>query len=98
MKITVRSAGYAVMFAMGVIVILTIGAELFPQLKASLASLTGHHWISKGVISLAVFMLSLLAMGKIEEGNVQKMSYKVAAASLVGAIIIFGFYLMEFLK
>jgi hypothetical protein len=41
------------------VVVITIAAELSPVLKTILKNITGHHWITKSLSSLILYLLLL---------------------------------------
>ncbi|MBI4176408.1 MAG: hypothetical protein HY518_04330 [Candidatus Aenigmarchaeota archaeon] len=98
MRISTRGIGYSAIATMVLITLLTIGGELSEPFKTSLASLTGHHWVSKGVLSLVAFAVLSAVLGAAlkEEGNIRKTSYIVSASAIVLAAVIFGFFVFEF--
>lgn len=83
------------------IVAMTLVGELNGGFKGSLAALTGHHWVSKGVLSLAVFLVTWLASALVLKEKPQKTKawgLAVAGVSLLGILVIFVFYLAHFLE
>ncbi len=80
------------------IVILTIWAELSAGFKDLLASMTGHHWTTKGLLAIAIFFLVYLLGKKSKEQDVQKMAIKTLAITILGSLAIFLFYVYEFFK
>jgi len=82
------------------ILVMTIGAELYPPLKAWLASTFGHHWVGKGVISIVIFVvvmaLSYPILTKTPRSMASWSNRLFAVVILVTAIII-GFFMYEFL-
>jgi len=44
------------------VVVITIVAEFSPALKSILKSLTGHHWTTKSLSSLALYLLLLVVI------------------------------------
>ena len=53
----VWAAALAAAIAIVVVVALTVGGELLPPLKAWLKATFSHHWIGKGVLAAAVFLV-----------------------------------------
>ncbi len=83
-----------------VIVFMTIYAELSEPFKNALKSITGHHWISKSLISLILFFILYFAFGKvkIKENDVWKYTQYVFWAVLFYSLIILLFFLFHFFK
>jgi len=89
-----------VMAAIIAIVVMTVVAELNGGFKGFLADLTGHHWVSKGVLALGIFLVAWLAsaLGLKEDSQKTKVWSLVAVVvSLAGIMVIFLFYLGHFL-
>ena len=94
----IKSLSISTILTIILITFLTIYAELNPIFKEFLKSLTSHHWISKGVISLVFFILAYFILDKIisKEKNVNSYINLVLAFVILGSLAIFGFYLYEF--
>lgn len=80
------------------IVILTIWAELSEGFKNSLASMTGHHWTTKGLLAILIFFLAYMLGRRSKEQDIQKMAIKTLAVTILGSLAIFLFYVYEFFK
>ncbi len=75
--------------------ILTVLKEITPPLLALMKSL-GHHWVTQGALDIILFVVLgvvLTNSGRQLEG--EKLANWIAAATVVGGLIIFGFYLIE---
>ena len=92
---SVISAVFAVIF----VTIITVAADLAPALKAWLASIFSHHWIGKGVIASAIFVLFCLLLtifGKSQDDETLAAQIQLLnAATAAGALIIFAFFIYE---
>lgn len=79
-----------------IIVVLTVYADLEPSLKSWLASTFIHHWIGKGVLSIAGFLVSLVIFSFIRLKFLSLSSLMwflvVAANASVGIITLFFLY------
>jgi len=94
------SLSLAVMVAIVAIVVMTLVAELNGGFKGFLADLTGHHWVSKGVLALGIFLVTWLASAlglKERTQKVKKWALAVVSVSLLGIVAILLFYLIHFL-
>jgi hypothetical protein len=47
----------------------TLVGELHTPFKSLLASLTGHHWVSKGVLSAVIFFVCWFLFSKFTQDN-----------------------------
>ena len=94
----IKSLSISTILTIILITFLTIYAELNSSFKDFLKSLTTHHWISKGVISLAFFILAYFILDKFtsKEKNVNSYINLVLIFVILGSLAIFGFYLYEF--
>lgn len=79
------------------IVILTIGAELLPALKANLKNTFGHHWIGKSILATIMFFITFFAFRKVEFWDIKRWTILLAAIWILGNLIIFGFFIWHFL-
>ena len=82
------------------ITFMAIYAELSKGFKDFLVSLSGHHWVSKGIISLVVFFGLTIIISAIIKGEKEMnewLNYLFILIVLLGSIAIFGFFVFEFL-
>jgi len=90
----------AAIVAIIAIVVMTLVSELTPGFKGFLADLTGHHWVSKGVLSLGIFLVTWLASAlglKEQPQRMRTWALAVVGVCLLGIVAIFLFYLVHFL-
>lgn len=94
-----KAAGKATLWTILLTIVLTITAELHAGFKNILANLTGHHWTTKGVILLVFFFL-LYAIFRRDSSQtgIEKTAKQVIIATLLGILIILGFYVFEYFK
>ncbi|MBI2113229.1 MAG: hypothetical protein HYT50_01450 [Candidatus Wildermuthbacteria bacterium] len=82
-------------------VFLTIAAEFSPVLKAWLASLSGHHWVSKSIFSMvlygAVLFAVFLVRKKTSDKALHQISYILFGTAILGVIAIFAFFAWHYL-
>lgn len=97
-NINIRAMSISTMWTMVLIVFMTILSELNGPFKGFLKGLTGHHWISKGVISLVFFVLIYFLMDKIgsKQDEVRKFYNGVLATTIISYLAILLFYVYEF--
>ena len=83
-----------------VVTIVTIGAELSAEFKTLLAGFTGHHWVTKSVLSVIVFVLFygiFLLMGKSVSSKETKTALLLLQiVTILGFFLILGFYVYHF--
>ena len=80
------------------LVILVIVAELMEPFKNLLKDIFSHHWIGKGVLITLIFLaFGFLLRNKKSIGNIK--DDKLSWYSMLGSlIVIFLFFIIEFLK
>jgi len=91
--------GAAALLTTVAIMVMTLGAELYPPLKTWLAATFGHHWLGKGIISIVIFLaviaLSYPKLTKVER-SMGTWSARLLAVVILVTLIIIGFYTYEF--
>lgn len=80
----------------------TIAAELNTPLKDWLKELSGHHWTSKSILSIALYIITLLLVYAIlQDVSSRKVRNAVSFATwsaFAGSILIFAFFTGHHLK
>ena len=78
------------------VVLITITAELNAPLKGLLTNLTGHHWVSKSILSfalyLAVLFLGYLFFRNVDARKVHRGIVFVLWSAVIGTAAILFFY------
>ena len=84
-----------------VIVVVTIWGELSPVFKSFLKSFTGHHWLTKSVLSLLVYFAGLavfyLLPKNIGPHAVRRGLIFLILVALAGSLAIFLFFVWHYL-
>jgi len=96
----VPAVSLATIFAMVFVVVTTIASELSAGFKGALADMTGHHWVTKGVLALCLFIVIWLLspLGLKDESRVVKIwSMLAVGIAIAGILAIFIFYTNHFL-
>ena len=98
MKLNIKSLNYSTILTIWLIVVLTIWGELSNSFKTFLAVSTGHHWITKGMLSLIFFVVVYFMISKIVKDRADSTNWAIntSIATILAVIIIFGFYLWHF--
>lgn len=78
---------------------MTIVSEKSAPFKDFLASVTGHHWTTKGVFAIVFFIGSYFLLSKILNGeeDVKKEVLRTLAVTILAGLAISGFFLFELL-
>ncbi len=78
-------------------VVLTIWTELSQKFKDLLTSVTGHHWVTKSIFAVILFIFLTAVFSKsTEEISIKKEIQSVLWAVILGSLIIFLFYVWHF--
>lgn len=90
---------YSATITVWFIVAITVFAELSKSFKALLTATTGHHWVTKSVLSVILFLLLYGVISKSAADSKKSVSnvYMVVVSAATGGLIIFGFFLWHFL-
>lgn len=88
--IDARTAGFGVSYAVtsilsAIIVILKESSEGFHD---KLAAITGHHWVSQGLLDIIVFIVLGFVLTRMGSGL--RMTGNALIATIVGATIVSG--------
>lgn len=90
----------ASLYSVWFVVVITMAAEFSPGLKNWLKSLTGHHWVSKSWLTIAVFILMFCVYyfmsGDASENKIQKRLMRLNVSIILGVLLILGFYLWHY--
>lgn len=78
------------------VTIITIAAELNPPIKDWLKALSGHHWTSKSIFSVLLYLVVLVFIYLIfRRVNAKKIHYALWGAitlTVVGSLALFIFF------
>lgn len=92
---SLKSATLTVLF----IGIITIAAELVPELKNWLKVTFTHHWIGKSILSLGLFMTASLLFsvspGKMDVDKITSQLRILIIMTVVSSFAIIGFFIFE---
>ena len=93
------SFGLALALASVVNGLLVVAKEKIPSVLAGMQNLTGHHWVSHGVVILGLFAFFGWLFAQANGGQGIKMTVNrligtLVAGAATGGLIIVGFYLI----
>ncbi|OGH15968.1 MAG: hypothetical protein A3C30_03985 [Candidatus Levybacteria bacterium RIFCSPHIGHO2_02_FULL_40_18] len=81
---------------------ITISAELSVAFKSWLQEISGHHWVSKSILAMALYTIILLLVYTISQDvsskKVRNAVYFATWSAFAGAIVIFAFFAGHHLK
>ncbi len=100
MNISTKSLTISTILTFLLIIAFTIWGELSQPFKTLLQSATGHHWVTKSLAAVVVFILSYFIFSRAakEEKNLAVELYILGFTALLGALAIFFFYVWHFLS
>jgi len=100
--ISIFASAYAATTSIILVVVVTLAAELSAPFKAWLAGFTGHHWVTKSWVALVAYILVFgylkLTVKSAAESQTRASIFRLEMATVLGFVIILGFYLYEFFK
>ena len=98
----IYSSVVASLFSVIFITVITIWAERSKPLKDWLAGVSGHHWVTKGIFSLAIYIVAGIVtyflVKEIGNNKINKLIMLLIWATILGIFAILGFYSMHYAK
>jgi hypothetical protein len=101
MNFSYRSISYASIVTIVVVTIVSLVGEVSKPFMNLLSVLTSHHWITKNILSVIVFVVSLGLFSREAEPNPgpdAKMLLWVGASAVVCSCALLAFFVIDFLK
>ncbi len=93
----IKSLSISTIITIVSITILTIWAELSATFKTSLGNVTGHHWVTKGVIAFILFFGAYFLLVRTDDDlDIMKEVITITIVTIISIIAIFGFYVWHF--
>ena len=84
-----------------VAVFMTIYSELSVGFKNALKSFSGHHWTTKSIVTIALYVVALLIFFFIyktpSDMQVKKSVRRLIIYAMLGAFAILGFFIWHYL-
>jgi len=98
MKVHAKSLTHSTVLTIALITLITVWSEMSKPLKDFLAGITGHHWVTKGVLAFVFFIVLYLVFSKLfnDYEDINKQGYYIIGAAILGGLIIFIFYVWHF--
>ena len=95
----IAAHAWAAIAAIWFTVALTIAAEFSASLKNFLASVTGHHWVTKSVAAIVLYAaIYLIFMRLPEPRSIKKEAMWALWSAILGGAAIFLFFVWHFLE
>lgn len=100
MKNKVTAAAASASITMIVTVMVIVIAEYAASFKGFLASVTGHHWVTKSVLEVILFVVLFLIFGMVMKQDKKKPMKGITATAVVGVVsilVLAGFFIFHYL-
>jgi hypothetical protein len=100
MKNKITAAAWSASITMVVTVAVIIAAEYVASFKGFLASLTGHHWVTKSVLEVILFVVLFLVLGMVMKKDKKEPMKGIIPTVVVGIasiVVLAGFYVFHFM-
>lgn len=95
----IRSTAYAVVATAAVLAVVIIVAEELPHLKNWLKATFSHHWLGKGALAIALFVVvGVASRFKRDATQLSTVIIAETIAVVAAAAAIAGFFLLHTLK
>ncbi len=97
----VRSVAIAAMVTSVMLAVLIVSAEEIPALKDWLKATFTHHWLGKGALAIAVFIVVTIAarlQGKTDTAKLPVIIFAEAVVAALSCAAIAGYFLLHLLK
>ncbi len=99
MKTTHNKIGFGLSLAITAVIssVFVVLKEINAPLKTWMKDLTGHHWVTHGILILAFFagLGFLLSRYKLSDSMNLILSKIIIGGTLLSSVIIIGFYLLH---
>ena len=97
----VRSVAIAAMVASVMLAVIIVSAEEIPTLKNWLKATFTHHWLGKGALAIAVFIIVTIVarmQGKTDASKLAGIIFAEAVVAALSCAAIAGYFLLHLLK
>jgi hypothetical protein len=93
----IHASTIASMYAIWFVVLVTVWAELNPNLKNWLKHFSGHHWVSKGLLMAAIYVLVFTGYYYLRRNTPVPKTAKLLAllngSAILGTLILIIFFM-----
>lgn len=98
---TMYSSSVSAVATIILVTVVTIWADLSPVLKNWLASLAGHHWVTKSLMVAILFpliwgLVNVFYRGSVSGEATRKSLWVLIAVTFLGFAAILGFYVWHY--
>lgn len=93
-----KALGISTIVSIWFVVTITIIGERVKPFKDFLASLTGHHWVTKGAGAFVLYILLYALLARlVHDSDDTKPIYGAVLSAVTGGLVLFLFFLLHFL-
>lgn len=98
MKLNIKALSRSTISVIALITIVTVWGELVPSVKSGIASVGGHHWTGKSILSVIVFIALYCLFKKMLKGktNPEKEVWMIIGTAVIGTAVLLAFFLWHY--
>jgi len=101
MSVSYRSVSYAGIVTIVVMTVITILGELVPALMKFFTYVAYHHWVTKNILSVVIFLVVLALTSKAPSTEGRESSKGLlwtSVTAVVCSLALLAFFVIDFLK
>ncbi|MBU4292906.1 MAG: hypothetical protein KJ770_02495 [Actinobacteria bacterium] len=94
----VKALSISSIVSIAFITIITIVAEMVKPLKDGLAAMTGHHWVTKSIIGMLLFIILAIILGyttKADNKNSAKFIWGTFWTTIGGSLALLIYFVIH---
>jgi hypothetical protein len=91
----IKALSISSIISIGIVTLITLIGEFSAPFKNGLAALTSHHWVTKSIIGMIVFVILSIILGymiKPDNENSAKYIWSTFGVALGSAVVLFLFF------
>lgn len=98
MNLNIKALSRSTISTIGLVTLFTVWGELAPPLKSAIASVGGHHWTGKSILSVIIFIALYFFYKKVLKGKAdpEKEVWMIIGSAVTGTAILLGFFLWHY--
>ncbi|MCL4376976.1 MAG: hypothetical protein M1409_01140 [Actinobacteria bacterium] len=94
----VKALSISAIVSIGIVTIITLIGEFSAPFLNGLKTMTGHHWVTKSIIGMVVFIIFSIILGytiKPDNENSAKYIWSTFGVALGSAVVLFLFFIIH---
>jgi len=91
----IKALSISSIVSIGIVTLITLIGEFSEAFKNGIAALTGHHWVTKSIIGMVVFVILSIILGytiKPDNENSAKYIWSTFGVALGSSVVLFLFF------